>query len=282
MWRYDWQAPVDVLDVHSDANWAGCRSTRKSSSGGTVAIGSHLIRAYSETQAVVAKSSGESELYAVVRASFEALGILTLLSDFGCSTMRASIGMDASAAIGIVQRQGISKLRHVEVYVLWIQEQQARRLLPLRKVPGPGTHPIWAPSTSRLHSSISTSNSSTCKLLPGEPLLPSSCKGLGEGDRQSTCATNAHTASLKQKSSAADREVDSWTSAGSQGSWIRCHRTSRRSLFTPYKVAGGPDRDVRLKRYRVTTGTYVRSGKSFKVTDDWLRASNAHRLLEES
>ena len=51
--------------------------------------------------------------------------------------MRASVGMDASAAIGIVQRQGISKLRHVEVDVLWIQEQKARRLLPLRKVPGP-------------------------------------------------------------------------------------------------------------------------------------------------
>ena len=50
--------------------------------------------------------------------------------------MRASVGMDASAAISIVQRQGISKLLHVEVDVLWIQEQQARRLLPTRNVPG--------------------------------------------------------------------------------------------------------------------------------------------------
>ena len=71
-----------------------------------------------------------------MRASSEALGILTLLSDFGLSTMRASVGMDASAAIGIVQRQGISKLRYVEVDVLWIQEQQVRRLLPLNKIPG--------------------------------------------------------------------------------------------------------------------------------------------------
>ena len=45
--------------------------------------------------------------------------------------------MDADAAIGIVQRRGLNKLRHVELDVLWIQEQQARRLLPLRKVPGP-------------------------------------------------------------------------------------------------------------------------------------------------
>ena len=63
---------------------------------------------------------------------------------------------------------------------------------------------------------------------------------------------------------------------------LRRHRTPRRFLLNPYKVAGGPDRETRSKRYRVTTGTYVTSGKSFKVTDDWLRASNAHRLLEES
>ena len=282
VWRFDWQAPVDVLDVHSDANWAGCRSTRKSSSGGTVAIGSHLIRAYSKTQAVVAKSSGESELYAVVRASSEALGILTLLSDFGLSTMRASVGMDASAAIGIVQRQGISKLRHVEVDVLWIQEQQARRLLPLRKVPGPrnpsdmGTKHIAVALLDQYLEQLSL------QVVGGRAAIAQQLHRLGEGDRQPTCATNAYTVSPKQKRNAADRDVDSWASAGNQGCWIRSHRTSRRSLFTPYKVAGGPDRDVRLKRYRVTTGTYVKSGKSFKVTDDWLRASNAHRLLEES
>ena len=51
--------------------------------------------------------------------------------------MKASVGMDASAAIGIIQRHGIGKLRHIEVDVLWLQEQQARRLLPLHKVPGP-------------------------------------------------------------------------------------------------------------------------------------------------
>ena len=45
--------------------------------------------------------------------------------------------MDANAAIGIVQRSGLNKLRHVELDILWLQEQQARRLLPLRKVPGP-------------------------------------------------------------------------------------------------------------------------------------------------
>ena len=50
---------------------------------------------------------------------------------------KASVGMDANVAIGIVQRRGLNKLTHMELDVLWIQEQQARRMLLLRKVPGP-------------------------------------------------------------------------------------------------------------------------------------------------
>ena len=33
----------------------------------------------------------------------------------------------------------MNKFRHVELDVLWTHDQQARRLLPLRKVPGPRT-----------------------------------------------------------------------------------------------------------------------------------------------
>ena len=85
MWRFNWQSEQDVIDVHSGANWAGCKRSRKSSYGGTIAVGSHLIKSYAKTQAIIAKSSGESELYGVIRASTEALGISTLLED-SCAT----------------------------------------------------------------------------------------------------------------------------------------------------------------------------------------------------
>ena len=81
-------------------------------------IGNHLIRTYSKTQLTITKSSGESELYALVRASAEGLGMATLLSDFGVVDPRVSVGMDASAAIGIAQRNGLNKVRHIEVDVL--------------------------------------------------------------------------------------------------------------------------------------------------------------------
>ena len=123
--------------MHSDADWGGCKRSRKSLSGGTIAIGTHLIKSYSKTQALVAKSSGKSELYGVIRASTEALGVSTLLEDFGSVGVKVRVGMDANVAIGVVHRRGLNKLRHVELDVLWIQEQQARRLFPLREVPGP-------------------------------------------------------------------------------------------------------------------------------------------------
>ena len=98
-------------------------------------LGSHLIGTYSKTQSVVAKKSGESELYGVVRDSPQGLRMVTLLADFGIPDAKASIGMDANAAMAMAPRVGLQKVRHVEVDVLWMQEQQARRLLP--KVPGP-------------------------------------------------------------------------------------------------------------------------------------------------
>ena len=61
----------------------------------------------------------------------------TLLSDVGAADPRVSIGMDASAAIGIAQRNGLNKVKHVEVDILWLQEQMARRILPIGTIPGP-------------------------------------------------------------------------------------------------------------------------------------------------
>ena len=85
IWKCERQLPMDVIDVHSDASWTGSRRSRKSTSCRTMSIGHHLIRACSKTQAVVANHAGESELYAVVRASTEAIVMVTLLSDFGAS-----------------------------------------------------------------------------------------------------------------------------------------------------------------------------------------------------
>ena len=81
---------------------------------------------------------------------------------------------------------------------------------------------------------------------------------------------------------AEDRHVDSWSKQGQGGRWTRVHRTARRSLFTPSKVAGGPGRLAGLKKIRITRGRYFNTGKVFKIIDDWTVQSHAHRQLEGS
>ena len=44
VWKFGWQDSGASFDVYTDANWAGCRRTRKSTSGGCIMIGDHCIK----------------------------------------------------------------------------------------------------------------------------------------------------------------------------------------------------------------------------------------------
>ena len=46
------------------------------------------------------------------------------------------VSIHASAAKGIIERRGICKVKHIDIDNLWLQEQEARRLLPLGKIEG--------------------------------------------------------------------------------------------------------------------------------------------------
>ena len=65
--------------------------------------GSHCLKSWAKTQAIVAKSSAEAELYGVVRGATEALGMTSLLQDMGIQ-VKMQMHLDAAAAKGIVQR----------------------------------------------------------------------------------------------------------------------------------------------------------------------------------
>ena len=43
---------------------------------------------------------------------------------------------DASAALGIIQRQGLGKVRHIDCAYLYIQQINAEKVLAFSKVPG--------------------------------------------------------------------------------------------------------------------------------------------------
>lgn len=71
---------------------------------------------------------------------------------------------------------------------------------------------------------------------------------------------------------------DSWDEVGKKGVWRRAHRSWRRSLFTPMKVAKGPRHGGDLGTRRLTQGV-KRDGSRFEVVDNWRDAQRSHLLL---
>ncbi len=107
VFQYDWQSAKGV-GIYSDTDWTGCIRTRKSTSGGCLMLGSHLIKPWSSTQGQISLSSGESEFYGVVRASGIALGFQALMRDLGFK-ISLRVWTDSSAQMGICGRQGLGK-----------------------------------------------------------------------------------------------------------------------------------------------------------------------------
>ena len=125
------------IELFTDSDWAGCRRTRRSTSGGAIRIGSHCIRTWSSTQLPIALSSAEAEYYSMVDGATKAFGIRAMLLEIGMKTEGPILlSCDSSAARAFAARRGLGRMRHIETRMLWLQSQVLARNIVLIKVPG--------------------------------------------------------------------------------------------------------------------------------------------------
>ena len=220
-------------------------------------IGKHCLKAWSKTQAIIAKSSAESELYGIIKGSSEGLGLVTLAGDFG-SEVKVRVHVDATAAMGIVERRGLSRVRHIEVDHLWIQEQEARRMLPITKVPG-GDNPA----------DLMTKNVGIDLAIKHMASM-----GIRFAEGRSEAAAKLHTVTEKN---------DGWNyeTEGSEIKVIKRHENFREELFVPSGGEKYPVHNGDFQSTRVTKGV-TKSGKEFEIEDNWRRPGRASRRLKEA
>ena len=95
----------------------------------------HLLKTWSRTQATLALSSGEAELSAIVKGTAEALGARAMMEDFGIK-VRLVVRSDAMAALGMVRRLGLGKVRHLAIGDLWVQEIARSGQVEYRRIGG--------------------------------------------------------------------------------------------------------------------------------------------------
>ena len=124
-----------VLEVFVDTDFAGCKNTRRSTSGGICLLNGSNIRQWSKTQTTLALSSGEAELHGINAGIAQGLGLKSIAADLGFS-LHIKVHTDASAAIGMCRRRGLGKVRHLDVADLWAQEKVRTKAIELCKIAG--------------------------------------------------------------------------------------------------------------------------------------------------
>ena len=134
IYDYVWQEKQSVLKAFADSDWAGCKQTRRSTSGGMICNGSHLIQSWSSTQAFVSLSSAEAELNAANKAAAESVLIQSIARTFNLE-LGITLFCDSSAATGACHRQGVGKMKHLSCRQLWLQEMVNGKKVHMVKIP---------------------------------------------------------------------------------------------------------------------------------------------------
>lgn len=113
------------LTAYSDADWAGCPSTRRSTSGFCVFLGNNLLFWSAKRQPTVSRSSAEAEYKGVANVVAETCWLRNLLLEMHCPLQRATIVYcDNISAVYLssnpVQHQ---RTKHIEIDIHFVREK---------------------------------------------------------------------------------------------------------------------------------------------------------------
>ena len=147
--------PRCLLRVFSDSDWASAAEGRHSRSSWAIEANGSFLASGSRRQGVITTSSGEAELYAATGALSEGLGMAAAVAFAGFS-VRLELCLDSAAARGILKREGLGKLKHIDVRCLWAQQVVKSGRAFLATVAGDdnpadlGTKPLARPRLRKL------------------------------------------------------------------------------------------------------------------------------------
>ena len=147
-----------IVESITDADWAGCKRTRRSRSSVQLYVGGSLVASMVRSQRSIALSSGESEFIALVGGSGEMIYLKECLQFLvkEAFIVEARARTDSAACRGITQRLGCGRIRHLDCGLLWVQDAVKQRIFSVGPISGHenpadvGTKPLAGPRLREL------------------------------------------------------------------------------------------------------------------------------------
>jgi hypothetical protein len=115
------------LTAYSDADWAGCPDTRRSTSGFCVFFGDSLVSWSSKRQSVVSRSSAEAEYRGVANAAAECCWLRHLLGELHVKLDKATLVYCDNISAVYLSKNPLhhGRAKHVELDVHFVREKVA-------------------------------------------------------------------------------------------------------------------------------------------------------------
>ncbi|KAD4586555.1 hypothetical protein E3N88_24156 [Mikania micrantha] len=124
------------LVAFSDSDYAGCKLSRKSTSGGCQFLGNCLVSWQSKKQTSVATSTAEAEYIAAASCTSQILWLQSQLLDYGIKELKTPLLMDSASALCIVKNPvQHSRTKHIEIRHHFIRDCFEKGLIDPKFVP---------------------------------------------------------------------------------------------------------------------------------------------------
>lgn len=124
------------LCAFSDADWAGCPTTRRSTTGYCTFLGSNIISWCAKKQSTVARSSTEAEYRAMAHTAAELTWLSYILADLHIPISRTPVlyGDNLSALYLTVKPVFHARSKHIELDYHYVRERVAQGALVTKHV----------------------------------------------------------------------------------------------------------------------------------------------------